>query len=899
MDRIAQFQSHTRFGRRAIEGGVSAFDQVLKAGTRQLRQTPCEVFVETFALIAGFSDGPFHGDILMIQINQAICNFWQSMSDGGMESPDSAPTLNFVPEQSYLSTCPVCQEKIDVTSLEPYTKLKCPFCGQMVRVRRRFDHFTIVRQIGEGGMSRVFEAEDETLGRRVALKILNRQYSRDAVRLEQFRQEAHITANVTHPNVIKLYSVGYDQGYFYIAMELVGGGSLEQRIRREGHLKEDEALRIGREVAEGLRAAQQLNLVHRDVKPANILFTETGTAKVVDFGLAIFANRDADHSGEIWATPYYVAPEKVIENKEDYRSDIFSLGATLYHAMTGNPPHKADTRSIEELRRIKVRSVSLGDSGLRFSPRTEHVVNGMLCPKPEERFANYDEVVDELRLAEGLLDSGGVRRRLLSRRARLFAFVAAAIALAYGVGWLMREGGERRATRRGIQIAPSTGKELDGGGVTLKAESGKRTVSERFADARDDMLRQAFSNAHDKFNKLAESQDTPQPTKNWARFNAALCDMCDKNTMRDKKTSSQQEFALLSTQVSELNGLAPFFTKVQKRMAHNLGLGTSPESLDYRADNEEVLGYLVQGLAEWHFGDSRLGADELELFQEKLDKLALVSGGVGTLDWLAGYRAFVDYYKADFPLVRAALKPQKSGSIDELRAALAEVEKTRKQIKTNGAFRNEIEAWQTELKREIKRLALENQQHQMEEDKKNRQADLELLTEASSLVPALVQGYNYSRAIEMLSSTHLDTADVRSALDSRLYLYTQSRDFIRQATADLASKGWVGTITRREGGQMTGRVTSDADGSTVHIVLDRGTLSIPFDSLTPETLVEIAQAFCAQVTDSTEYYRRQENIAAFARLNGLSQLSATIAAQLMEENRPFRVRWMKVMEAGI
>ncbi|HRH95664.1 MAG TPA: hypothetical protein PLB55_06995, partial [Prosthecobacter sp.] len=106
-------------------------------------------------------------------------------------------------EQSYLSTCPVCQAQIDVTSLEPFTKLKCPFCGQMVRVRRRFDHFMIIRQIGEGGMSRVFEAEDETLGRRVALKILNRQYSRDSVRLEQFRQEAHITASVTHPNVIK------------------------------------------------------------------------------------------------------------------------------------------------------------------------------------------------------------------------------------------------------------------------------------------------------------------------------------------------------------------------------------------------------------------------------------------------------------------------------------------------------------------------------------------------------------------------------------------------------------------------------------------------------------------------------------------------------------------------
>ncbi len=481
--------------------------------------------------------------------------------------------LNAVPEQAYLSTCPVCQSRIDVTSLEPFTKLQCPFCGQMVRVRRRFDQFMIVRQIGEGGMSRVFEAEDETLGRRVALKILNRKYSRDAVRMEQFRQEAHITANVTHPNVIKLYSVGYDQGYFYIAMELVGGGSLEQHIRREGHLKEAAALRIGREVAEGLRAAQQLNLIHRDVKPANILFTETGTAKVVDFGLALFADRGGDQSGEIWATPYYVAPEKVIENKEDYRSDIFSLGATLYHAMTGHPPHKADSNAIEDLRRIKCKRVTLGESGLRFSPRTEHAINRMLSFRPEERFANYDEVVDEMRLAEGLLDRGGVRRRLFSRRARLIAAVAAAIALAYGSGWLLREGGERRAGTT-MQISPADVRDPSGGGVTLNA--GRKSASERFHEASRTMLEQRhFAEASHLFIQLAEAKDAIQPTQNWARFNAALCEL-----MLGRKKEALAHFQRLATG-ADLNELAPFFSQLKQRLTQNLALGTSLTALDY------------------------------------------------------------------------------------------------------------------------------------------------------------------------------------------------------------------------------------------------------------------------------------------------------------------------------
>lgn len=802
------------------------------------------------------------------------------------------------PEQSFLSTCPVCQRQIDVTSLEPFTKLKCPFCGQMVRVRRRFDQFMIVRQIGEGGMSRVFEAEDETLGRRVALKILNRQYSRGSIRLEQFQREAHITANVTHPNVIKLYSVGYDQGYFYIAMELVGGGSLEQRIRREGHLKEAEALRIGREVAEGLRAAQQLTLIHRDVKPANILFTETGTAKVVDFGLALFMDRGGDQSGEIWATPYYVAPEKVIENKEDYRSDIFSLGATLYHALTGNPPHKADTASIEDLRRIKSKRVTLGESGLRFSPRTEHVINGMLSFTPEDRFANYSEVVDEMRLAEGLLDRGSVRRRLVSRRARLIGSIAAAIVLAYGIGWLLRESGQRRQARA-LQIATATQGDLDGAGVTLTADkASKKTITERFTEARQDMLvERQFASAQHKFAKLLESKELVQPTENWARFNAALCSI-----MLDRKKEAADQFAQLAT-TPDLNGLAPFFTRIKDRMASGFGLGLNPDSLGYKDTNEEILGYLLHGLAEWHFGDAILGAKELELFQEHLARIKQASdttaATAATLDWLSLYSPLVDRYKPDFALVRNALQPKKSGTIAELRASLALVQQTRKKLKTSGAFLTWIKDLESALQREVSLLTLQDQQRQLEEDKKHRQADLELLAEVNALAPSLVQGYDYNRAIDVLTGTRLQTADVRTALDGRLYLYTQSRDFIRQLTSDLSTKGWTGTITRREGGQLTGRITSDPAGTTITITLDRGTLSIPFENLTPESLVEIAQSLGTQITDSTDYYRRQENSAAFARLNGLLQLSTTIASQLMEENTAFRTRWMKVMAAGI
>lgn len=806
------------------------------------------------------------------------------------------------PEQSFLSTCPVCQAQIDVTSLEPFTKLKCPFCGQMVRVRRRFDHFTITRQIGEGGMSRVFEAEDETLGRRVALKILNRQYSRDAMRMEQFRQEARITASITHPNVIKLYSVGHDQGYFYLAMELVGGGSLESRIRKEGKLPEGDALRIGHEVAEGLRAAQIQGLIHRDVKPANILFTEAGTAKVVDFGLALFTDRGPDTSAEIWATPFYVAPEKILQNEEDYRSDIFSLGATLFHALTGSPPHRADTHNIEELRRIKSRRVQLGDSGLQFSPRTEHVINRMLSFNPEERFPNYHTVVEELRLADGLLNQSGIRRRLISRRARLVGALAAAILLSFLFGWIIGDGGQRRTRSVVKALPPVKAAQLDGEGVTLEAKAKpKGTVSERFVSAREDMLRDGeFSTAHDYFTDIAREKDTKDLTRCWAWFNAAICAM-----HQHRATEAETAFRQLArcgaekTTAEASESLSRFFTDIGTRLGSKKTPDMPLEELGYATENEEILGYLAHGLAEWHFGNAEAGAREMEYFRDKLPQLQDEPAGLtSSTSWVSLYKAVVKLYEPDFALLRKALKPREVGTLAELEAALAEVRQTREKILNTGTYRTSIEQMESGLRREIARLRMEEQTKRMAEEKVRRAADLEQLTEVSELIPALVRGYDFTPAVDLLTGMHFQAADVRTAHEGRLYLYTGARDFMEKLRADLATGTWQGSLTQRGGGTLTGRISGITE-DMITLAVDGGTLRVALDSLTPEALVSIAQHFITTTTDSTEHYRRQELCAAFARAAGLTELSTTLAAQLMEENRPFRSRWMKVMEAGI
>ena len=797
-------------------------------------------------------------------------------------------------EQSYLSTCPVCQNQIDVTALEPFTKLKCPFCGQMVRVRRKFDHFMIVRQIGEGGMSRVFEAEDETLGRRVALKILNRQYGRDAARVEQFRQEALITANVNHPNVIKLYSVGYDQGYFYIAMELVGGGSLEQRIRREGAMKESEALRIGREVAEGLRAAQQLGLIHRDVKPANILFTENGTAKVVDFGLALFVERGPDSSGEIWATPYYVAPEKVIDNREDYRSDIFSLGASLYHALTGRPPHKAETNSIQELRMIKCRRVALEDSGLRFAARTIHVINRMLAFRPQERCAHYDEAVEELRLAEGLVGQG-YTSRLSGRKVRWLAAAAAALVVAFIVGWFARSTGERHAVAIN-EMVDASGTELAGDGVTLQA--GRRTVAERFIAARETMLKQsAFAEARHQFVRIINSGEARQPTLNWARFNAALCSIILGS--KGDEGEAEKYFADMAADTGDGNAavsaeLAQFFSRLGQRLGKDLGATFSIETLGYANDNEQLLGYLMHGIAEWHFGEAAAAAEKIEHFSQHLPAVK-AEAGAATLEWVTQYAAISDQYLKDIAVARPLFVETIPATIEGIKTAQTELRTVRSKLKRPAALKVTIENREKVLKRELTRLRLEQQRQQLAEQRTLRQRELAQLSEITATLPTLVQGYDYSRVIDMLRGIRFESTEVQSALEGQRYLYGQAQEFLKQLFADVAAQGYQGKVYRRDGSPLEGKVTA-VDLEKLTLSLERGAITLPLDNVLPDTFLDAAQHFASQTTDSTDYYTRQERIAVFARVAGLHQLSGTVAAQLMEENRDFRLRWMKVVQ---
>ena len=218
---------------------------------------------------------------------------------------------------------------MDVSTIAPYTNVQCPRCGEHSHVKCQIGAYKIIRRQGIGGMSLVFAARDPNLGRKVAIKLLNEDYSRDAKRIEEFEKEAKITALISHPNVVRVYTVGQAFNRYYIAMELVEGDSLEQLMQKEEKLGEDMITRLAIEIVKGLKAAHTDGLIHRDIKPGNVLIDSNGHAKIVDFGLALMTSGGKAIADEIWATPYYVSPETLELREEDLRSDIYALGASL------------------------------------------------------------------------------------------------------------------------------------------------------------------------------------------------------------------------------------------------------------------------------------------------------------------------------------------------------------------------------------------------------------------------------------------------------------------------------------------------------------------------------------------------------------------------------------------
>ena len=362
-----------------------------------------------------------------------------------------------------IQTCPACGAAVETSGAEPLAQVACPTCGEQVRVERTFDHFVVVETLGAGGMGTVYKARDTLLDRFVALKLLRRDLSSEVDHTSQLQQEARIAASVSDPNVIQVFSSGTDHGRFYVVMELVDHGSLDDLIEQRTSLPEKLVLETGMQVAKGLRAAHRQGLIHRDVKPANILFVDEHTAKISDFGLAGAAAQGSETEGVIWGTPYYVAPERLNNDPEDFRSDIYGLGATLFHAIAGRSPIEGNTTSAAVLLELKQQLLDLRSVAPKVSEATAAVLQRMIAPDPAQRFSSYDELVAELEQAQRALGGAG-DGRVVPGRARWWFFITGALLMtvmaAAAIFFLVRKPLENDSlAKSSVQPARATTKE--------------------------------------------------------------------------------------------------------------------------------------------------------------------------------------------------------------------------------------------------------------------------------------------------------------------------------------------------------------------------------------------------------------------------------------------------------
>jgi eukaryotic-like serine/threonine-protein kinase len=298
----------------------------------------------------------------------------------------------------------------DLPALE---HVPCTKCGHPVIVPFELRQFELREVIASGGMGTVYRSFDTKLAREVAVKLLKKEMAEDKQVMESFYREARAGAALNHTNIIHIYTFDEFEGRPYLVMELADHGSLDTLIEQNGSCPELQVLDVGIAVASALAKALQHNLLHRDIKPGNILFNAEGEPKLVDFGLAKDTEAQEEYGAAIWGTPYYVAPEKIKREQETFLADMYSLGGTLYHALTGHVPFEADT--IEDVVASHVHTPLTPPNLVNpaITGPTSEAICIALAKNPAERYASYADLRMALEAARSQLlvqkyvDQGG------------------------------------------------------------------------------------------------------------------------------------------------------------------------------------------------------------------------------------------------------------------------------------------------------------------------------------------------------------------------------------------------------------------------------------------------------------------------------------------------------------
>ena len=302
--------------------------------------------------------------------------------------------------------CPVCGMKLKVNADVNAYEVSCPECSSLIMTPAvgvgpgtRLDDFLLGRWIGRGAMGEVFLAEQQSLLRTVAVKILSPAWGRNPEMTERFQREVRTLAQLQHPHIVIAFAAGQSRGVHYLAMQYVKGGSLQELVHHQGPMTEVEALSVAYTVADALRYAwRDHGLIHRDIKPANIMVDPEGEVRITDLGISkcIYEEESVTRGHRVFGTPAFMSPEQARGELDlDFRSDQYSLGATVYHLLTGGPPF--DTADVDKAIRMlgaRQRPPPVHAQRTDLSPACRACLERMMAVEPMDRFRSWSEVMD-------------------------------------------------------------------------------------------------------------------------------------------------------------------------------------------------------------------------------------------------------------------------------------------------------------------------------------------------------------------------------------------------------------------------------------------------------------------------------------------------------------------------
>jgi serine/threonine protein kinase len=761
-----------------------------------------------------------------------------------------------------VQSCPACGTKVDTSKAEPLARIACPTCGEKLRVDRSFDNFLLLETLGTGGMGTVYKARDTQLDRLVALKLLRSEAGSATDPTSQLQHEARVTASINHPHVVKVYSLGSDHDQFYVVMELVDHGSLDDLIAQLKRVPEERVLEIGIQIANGLAAAQEKGLIHRDIKPANILFSDEQTAKIVDFGLAGAAEQKAETRGEIWATPYYVAPENLNNEPEDFRSDIYSLGATLFQALAGRPPIEGETNSASALRELKNQPLVLAEVAPDISDETSRTIMRMLAPNPAQRFSSYSELIKAFQRAKQALHGSPEQGSVRGRRWPLI--LGLIIFLAIGLGsflWWQKNAGREAAA------IPAEATQL-----------GKNaSIEQRYEQARQQLLAGKYDLAAQALVSLSKEAENQQPLLNWICLHRVLAALLDRKPSEFEGALAEIENEGMYSTTSADTPLAKFFLETAKALRGKAPVPATAAKVS-DADSFKAFALLLFGLKDFELKDFAQAQQQLDEF--------VAAQPVAPFAWINDYKAIAQKYLDDCRLYVAwKAQPKNAGAAKELATSLANLRALQKKLQIGGALADQLQVEEEQMASHLSSL------EKSENETKERQRR-ELIEKESPVWKAMLSAYrqkvgvyDFAGARDAITKAQFSDASLKESQQSLAKKAQWLVDWKARFIEDLNRVGFVGAISDVTGQQYTG--IKHASGSRLSVKLPFGAAELDWVKFSPKTLLAIANTLIqkAPVADAAD---RQWLSAIFANETGQPEAARFLAKAAANAKAEYR-----------